>query len=217
MATTTKLTITAEKDKSKKFEALVNPNSISYKSSIKYDELGGQTAGTFRPGFKFNSFGEETIDFSLLLDGTGMFETKKDVADLIFALKAVCYYYVGKNHEPNVVMLNWGKTLKAIRCRLRNMDINYKLFKSDGLPLRAEVSLSFVKHDPKSTDVKDKTASSPDLSHLVTVKAGDNLPMLCEEIYNDSGMYLEIARINNLVNFRQLTPGMELLFPPIER
>jgi hypothetical protein len=217
MAATTKLTITAEKDSSKKFEALVNPNSIDYKSSIKYSELGGKTAGTYKLGFKFDSFGEETVDFSLMLDGTGMLENKKSVADMINDLKIVCYYYVGKNHEPNVVTLNWGTTLKTLRCRLTSMSINYKLFKSDGSPLRAEVSLSFVRHDPKASDVKDKTASSPDLSHLVKVKAGDSLPMLCENIYNDSSLYLEIAKINNLVNFRQLTPGTELLFPPIER
>jgi hypothetical protein len=217
MATTTKLTITAVGDTSKKFEALVNPNAINYKSSIKYSELGGQTAGTFRPGFKFDSFGEETIDFTLLLDGTGMLENTKTVPELINSLKIVTYYYVGKNHEPNVVTLSWGTTLKSFKCRLRNMDVNYKLFKSDGTPLRAEIVLSFVGHNVKSADVKEKTANSPDLSHLVEVKAGDNLPMLCERIYNDSGLYLEIAKINNLVNFRQLTPGMELLFPPIER
>lgn len=217
MATTTKLTITAVGDSTKKFEALINPNSISYKSSIQYSELGGETAGTYKPGFKFDSFGEENVDFSLLLDGTGMLENKKTVPELINLLKSVAYNYVGKKHEPNIVTLSWGTTLKTFQCRLKNMDINYKLFKPDGTPLRAEVSLSFVGHDNKASDVKKKTANSPDLSHLVEVKAGDNLPMLCERIYNDSSLYLEIAKINNLVNFRQLTPGMELLFPPIER
>jgi hypothetical protein len=37
---------------------------------------------------------------------------------------------------------------------------------------------------------------------------------MTERIYGDSKYYLEVAKINGLINFRQLIPGQELFFPP---
>ena len=58
--------------------------------------------------------------------------------------------------------------------------------------------------------------SSPDLSHLVEVRDGDTLPLLCDRIYGDAAYYVDVARFNGLDNFRQLTPGVRLHFPPLE-
>jgi nucleoid-associated protein YgaU len=41
------------------------------------------------------------------------------------------------------------------------------------------------------------------------------LPLLCNRIYNDPSYYREVARINNLSNFRNLEPGLILRFPPL--
>ena len=40
---------------------------------------------------------------------------------------------------------------------------------------------------------------------------------MSKKIYGDSKYYLEVARVNQLTNFRKLTPGQELLFPPLEK
>ena len=57
--------------------------------------------------------------------------------------------------------------------------------------------------------------SSPDLSHIIEVKAGDNLPMLCYQVYKDSAYYLDVARVNGITNFRDIRPGTKLHFPPL--
>lgn len=57
--------------------------------------------------------------------------------------------------------------------------------------------------------------NSPDMSHLVTMRAGDTLPLLCKRIYSDPAYYMEVARVNRLVNFRNLLPGSVLRFPPL--
>uniref|UniRef100_A0AAU6WLI4 LysM domain-containing protein n=1 Tax=Chryseobacterium endophyticum TaxID=1854762 RepID=A0AAU6WLI4_9FLAO len=59
--------------------------------------------------------------------------------------------------------------------------------------------------------------NSPDLTHKRTIQDGDTLPLMTERIYGDSKYYLEVAKVNNLINFRQLVPGEELYFPPIEK
>ena len=55
--------------------------------------------------------------------------------------------------------------------------------------------------------------SSPDMTHIVRVRAGDTLPLLCQRIYRDASKYLEIARLNELDGFRALAPGSELQLP----
>ena len=53
------------------------------------------------------------------------------------------------------------------------------------------------------------------VKHLIEVKAGDTLPLLCYQIYQDCTYYIDVAKINNLTNFRDLKPGIKLQFPPL--
>ena len=57
---------------------------------------------------------------------------------------------------------------------------------------------------------------SPDLTHRRVVKEGDTLPLLCREIYGAPAYYLRVAQVNGLDDFRILTPGQELFFPPFD-
>jgi len=56
---------------------------------------------------------------------------------------------------------------------------------------------------------------SPPIDRMVTVVAGDTLPALCKQIYGDSRFYVQVAKYNKLNKFRSLTPGTQLLFPPL--
>jgi len=58
---------------------------------------------------------------------------------------------------------------------------------------------------------------SPDLTHVRLIKAGDNLPSLCSQIYGDPSYYLAVARANQIDNFRELVPGTNVFFPPLEK
>ena len=52
---------------------------------------------------------------------------------------------------------------------------------------------------------------------MIEVKAGDNLPAMCRDIYGDASYYLQVAEINELTDFRNLSPGAKLLFPRLEK
>ena len=58
---------------------------------------------------------------------------------------------------------------------------------------------------------------SPDLTHLRVIKAGDKLPVLCNEIYGDPRLYLRVAQANGIDDFRNILPGMRIFFPPLEK
>jgi nucleoid-associated protein YgaU len=53
------------------------------------------------------------------------------------------------------------------------------------------------------------------MSHYYTIKQGSRLTDMCYEIYGSNKYYLEVAKINGLVNFNRLEPGQKLLFPPL--
>jgi len=227
----TKLTITACKvdksgtvtgiDSAKKFEVMLNPSSYKHAKSINYTGLDGksdemkariaQGASAATPQFK--NTGNEKVSFSITLDGTGVAGKYPDVKIQIKKLSDLVYKYEGNTHEPNIVRLSWGGF--SFDGRLTSMDTEYTLFKPSGEPLRAKISLSFTDYTSIKEEALKANKTSPDLTHLVEVKAGDSLPLLCYHIYKNSAYYLEVAKCNGITNFRDIKPGTRLNFPPL--
>jgi len=110
--------------------------------------------------------------------------------------------------------ISWGKLIS--KCVLKNAEISYSLFNSDGSPLRAKVKATFSENVEDTLRVAEERNNSPDLTHYRTVTQGDNLPLMSNRIYGDASYYIQVARFNNLSNFRKLEVGQRLLFPPIK-
>ena len=195
------------------FEALINPAGYDHHLQVRYSQK--KTVGTTGGEAKFDAIQAEKIALKpLVLDGTGAVPgTTMTVKQQVDKLRKAVYSYVGEKHEPPIVQVVWGSML--FYGRIESMKFDYTLFTPGGEPLRAKVTLSFVNFMSAAEGVKVQAASSPDLTHLVVVKAGDTLPLLCERIYRDPLYHMEVARINGLSLLRQLEPGMSLRFPPL--
>jgi hypothetical protein len=195
------------------FEALINPAGYGHDFSIKYAK--NQALGQAGNEAKFHASQPEKLSLKeLVLDGTGVVAgTKKTVKEQVESLRNTVYTYVGTKHEAPIVQVVWGSLI--FYGRAEGLKFDYTLFKPNGEPLRAKISLHFVEYTSAAEIVKEEARSSPDLTHLVMVKAGDTLPLLCERIYRDSAYCAEVARINGLSSFRQLRPGISLRFPPL--
>lgn len=207
--------VTTEADR---FSAMINPAEMTLARAIKYSQL--HTEGQLGSDMKFSAIEPEKLSFDLVLDGTGAVppadkaaEGKTVKAHLQDLLKVV-YKYDGNRHEPSRVRLLWGSFI--FYGRLESMSTQYTLFKPNGEPLRAKLSLGFVRFLSKNEEVLVSNRSSPDLSHQVEVRQGDTLPLLCERIYGDPRYYLAVARFNRLADFRRLQPGARLHFPPLD-
>ena len=68
---------------------------------------------------------------------------------------------------------------------------------------------------PKFMRVGVLTAALQELTPR-DVRDGDSLPVLAYEIYGNPELYLEVARVNKLVNFRKLRSATRVAFPPVE-
>lgn len=199
------------------FEVMINPDSYSRTYSINYvdkENLGGLAKSP-----KFNKILSEKLSFKIVLDSTGVVPLTtankgKDVEKMIKELKMVVYNYQGKIHQPNFVQLNWSPMI--FKGRLESLTIDYKLFKADGTPLRANLSLAFIEFMSEKLTAATEGDNSPDMTHVVTIKQGDTLVDLCRNIYGKSKYYLQVAKYNDLTNFRYLIPGSKLMFPPLK-
>jgi hypothetical protein len=204
------------------FACHINPGSYKHTYSIAYDkEKNAEGSAGKTPSF--SKYAPEKVSFELILDGTGAIPDSKDVMNSLKTLKKVIYYYQGAIHRPAYIKLIWGKNFQRtekgtqdFRCHLTSMDINFSLFKHDGTPLRAKISLAFEEYRPSEEMLKSANNQSPDMTHVKVVRQGDTLPGLCQEIYDDSAYYLKVAAANRLANFRELEPGLQLTFPPLK-
>lgn len=216
------------KVKGGEFQALVNPESYALEYKIEYNDKQGQGASSAQQKFKFTK--PEELSFEFLFDATGVIpkasDTKStpkpaqkpggdDVTADLQQFKDLVTGYNGSSHQPNYLKLFWGTLL--FKGRLTSLQIQFKLFRPDGRPLRAVAKATFKGSVEENFRIALENAQSADLTHVRTVKAGDTLPLLCHEIYGDSGYYLQVAAANQLSHFRDIQPGDDLIFPPLEK
>lgn len=198
-------------------EVLVNPESYSQKITVKFSEK--QAPGTTAKLPKFSKMEPQKLDFELLFDSTGVIngirDEKNGVESELAKFKELVLEYKGDKHRPRFLSIYWG-TLK-FDCCLENLDITYKLFRADGLPLRAIAKVGFIGSMDDTKRVNKENSQSPDLTHVRTVKHGDTLPLMCFQVYGDPKYYIEVAKANALNDFRNLTTGQKIKFPPIEK
>lgn len=204
-------------DTSQKFEVLLNPAAYNKQKSISYNE--DVTLGQLGSDQKFSAINPQTLDFSIFLDGTGVLHPAssgtepQDVETQLNQLNKIIYKYEGSKHEPNHVRVLWGSLI--FFGRLASMCIKNHLFNSQGKPIRAKVALSFKAFISRKEEALRANKSSPDFTHIVTIKAEDTLPQLCYKIYGDASYYPKVARVNNITNFRNIELGTRLYFPPM--
>ena len=109
--------------------------------------------------------------------------------------------------------LAWGSLIS--KCVLKSAEVTYTLFKPDGYPLRAKAKATFAENIEDALRVAEERKSSPDLTHIRTVRQGDHLSLMSQQLYGDPSYYIQVAVFNKLKNYRRLEVGQKLRFPPI--
>ncbi len=231
-------------DSADTFTVLVNPQSFraSYENLYNVQQPMGASSTEPRP---VSSPGG-TLTFELIFDGTGVIAIQPSdnplegvpiagaiagavmsaangfssssyptVMKQIKKFHDIVYKYDGTLHRPKKVRVEWGALIYV--GVLTTLNYDFKVFDSLGQPLRATASVTFKSTESDPLRLAFDKVNSPDLTHRRVVNEGDTLPLMCHRIYRDSSMYIQIAKINNLLNFRKLEAGQELFFPPIEK
>ncbi|MDC0713314.1 hypothetical protein POL68_32930 [Stigmatella sp. ncwal1] len=191
----------------------VNPEKYSQSFEVRYNEEG--SAGSMNVPLTFDHMLPSRLRFELLFDVTGALpNSATDLAEEINSFLSVVYNYQGSIHEPYYLKLYWGSLVFG--ARLMDLQLQYTLFRPDGSPLRARAEVSFASFVDPKTMAKQENKQSADLTHVVTVREGDSLPLLCQRIYGDATCYPWVARANGLTHFQRLRAGTRLVFPPMK-
>jgi hypothetical protein len=198
------------------FFALINPETYTYRYKIEFSETQGQ--GTSAVALKFNKIPPQEFNFDFLFDSTGtitsLLTPPLSVPDQLELFRHQVLEYQGEIHRPYYLKIHWGTLLfKGV---LTAMDIEFKLFKPDGTPVRAVARCSFKGTIEETLRVAIENALSPDITHMRAVTASDKLPLMTKKIYNDQKYYIDVAAFNQLDGFRNVPIGSKIFFPPLE-
>ena len=209
------------------FEVTINPETYTTRHRIEFSDT--QAPGTSMPILKFKKITAQEISFDFLFDSTGVikdasalniaianpFEKPKSVADEIDAFRKNIIEYRRDIHRPYFLKIHWGTLL--FKCVLTNMDIEFKLFKSDGTPIRAIAKCTFKGTVEEDLRKALENKQSPDVTHERLVKSGDRLSLMTHKIYNQQKYLLPVAEFNQLDGFRSVNAGTKIYFPPVEK
>jgi hypothetical protein len=160
--------------------------------------VGGPAAPQVFTGYKVPELTVETLidatgvlpsPMGMILTADGQEKGPPSVQPYIELIKKVMYSWQSEDHGPAFLKVYWGKVFPTnssngsspdgiYRCQLEDLSIKYSLFSATGNPVRAELTFKF-----KGVEDMEKAAEgySPDLTHYVEIKYGDNLPKLCKD------------------------------------
>lgn len=127
-----------------------NPAEYSESFDLSYETEGRQAinVSTRTTRYTYTNPADRTFTFifdSTILRGT---DDKPEIYDDILKFKKLCLEE-GDNRQPNYLKLEWGRA-DSFTCRLKSLNIHYKLFNSTGRAIRAEVEASFIKDEPSA-------------------------------------------------------------------
>lgn len=205
----------------------INPEQFSHQLTVQYDCK--QAAGSQHNDLKYKFTRPQQLKLDFTFDGTGVVPNKnnrktfhQDIVGQLQRFIQLTYTMNPETHKPNFLRLLWGNFSfgygkNGFECILTNLQINYTLFASDGKPLRAKLNATFTSYVEQKLQRLEENKKSADLTHQRKVTAGDTLPLMTYRIYDDPSYYLQIAKVNGLVNFRRLATNTDLRFPPLEK
>jgi len=216
------LTIVSYSDSERKsklgtFECFVSPMSIKLKRNNNFGTLN-VVNGTI-PIVGFANGGRNTMEVSILLDGTGAYAYKNnepiEVIKQLSSLLENTMQYKGSIHQPPFLKVMWG-TLPVFLCRAESIDIDYKTFNSEGIPVQANVNLTLIEDVDEELSKKQANKESPDLFHEHIVLEGESLALISYNYYASTSYLKRIANANHLNNLYDIYPGQVLTIPPLK-
>ncbi len=231
-----KLTITPQSpSKLKDIEVLFNPASYSVSKSVTWSTPRTGTAGAGSGGSSENQNANQTrrdvnapqvafgggnarqlslelfYDTTLPINGiTPMSDVRKETNKI-----AVLSRIERDEEKPPVCLVSWGespaKSDFPFKGAVTNLTQKFTLFTSSGIPLRANLTVSFREYlDP----VDDKRETDPVFTTRI-IKGGDTLSSIAADVYRDPTKWRTIAEENSIDNPRRLAIGQMLSIPKL--
>lgn len=201
---------------------LFNPNEFSMSLAAKWESESDDEEP------QFQGMDSETISFTLMFDTTlnpGKSITSptddpqpvtKWTSKLVALVRPAAVAGTNKDtndERPPWVRFQWGDFV-SFKAVVTNLDITFKLFNENGVPLRAECAITLTKFEDDDSWPKQNPTSgtpAPERSHLM--QPGETLDRVAAVELADPTAWRSIAQANGIRDPFTLRPGVQVNVP----
>jgi len=210
-------------------EVSFNPNELTYNKGIQLAEIA--IPGLDSPILQFVRGQAETLTVDLLFDSTdegGM------GTDAVAVTKHTDQFYQlikidSDTHAPPVCRFVWGQGMPSsniigasstqahgtFQCVVESVRQKFNLFSSEGVPLRATLSLSLKEYKTLEDQVTEISKKSADHTHAHVVQRGDTVTRIATAAYSNPAQWRAIALHNDIDDPLELETGTILEVPAL--
>jgi hypothetical protein len=202
-----------------KIPFMFNPKDLEFSKST--DWKSNNSPGSNAPQLTFDSGKSVEFKLTAIFDSTETGKSITDITDKLYKLTVTDKKVKGTKEDRNIkrppwVQFHWGK-LRSFKAVITSFNLKYTYFTSKGVPLRAEVSMSFRQFmDEGVTPPQNPTSGTPNPGQVRRLEAGQYLDTVADELYGDPGQWRAIANANGIDDPLALDPGRVLMIPELE-
>jgi nucleoid-associated protein YgaU len=188
-----------------------NPEEYTLNRETSFAHL--TVPGLAAPVVQFVAGQAQTIDMELLVDTTEASPAGGPGADVrrLVADVTSLMDIDPDLHAPPPVVFAWGQlTFTSV---LTKVSQKYVLFRPDGTPVRARLTVTLSEYRNVELEAKDIKRQTVDYTKLHVVSDGDSLPIIAHREYADATAWRPIALRNGITDPRRLSVGATLAIP----
>jgi len=217
------------------FAVQFNPKEFTLEKQVQHGEIA--IPGLDSPLQQFVRGQAEKLTVELFFDTTdgGLGKKAKPVTELtdrVYKLARVEH----SSHAPPIVTFAWDPNFPGSKInddpkgsdsggnQARNSFVGvvesirqqFTLFSSEGVPLRATITLTLKEYRRLEEQLAQERPNSPDRTHAHPLQAGETLSHLAAKYYGNPGRWRYIADGNGITDPRRLEAGQMLTVPSIQ-
>jgi hypothetical protein len=210
-----------------------NPKEFTLNKGAQFAEIA--IPGLDAPIIQFVRGNTETMSMELFFD-----TTEQGMADgaLSVTSKTDEFYRLVKidstTHAPPLLLFSWGSVFPGQRpssiapgpsqgnqrrygfkCVVESVQQRYSLFSSQGLPLRAVLTVTLKEYKTLTDQLRELNLQSGDHYKAHVAQHGETLSRISWISYRDPAEWRRIALANDIVDPLALRPGQVLTIPPL--
>jgi nucleoid-associated protein YgaU len=193
-----------------------NPEEYTLNRDINYAQAA--IPGLSAPLLQFAHGNMQTLDLELLIDsyeahtaggGNGAGDDVRPLVKRVTDLMNID----PSTHAPPVLLFTWGSL--SFTCVLAKANQKFIMFRPDGMPVRAKVSVTFNEFRNGDLEAKEVKRETSDYSKLHVVVQGETLSSIAAQVYSNAATWRPIALLNAIDDPRTLRVGQHLLVPQL--
>ncbi len=214
MTTPVKAEIVRADDTTKKVSCQFNPQDFSITRKITYKN--NIKIGDDASNLEFEGGEAQDLTIPLFFDTTLSGEDVRNSYEEL--LKMAKIDNDKKNTttdkgEPPKVMFMWGGFL-SFKAVITQITQKFLMFKANGTPVRAEVSVTFKQIGDEKREPQNPT-SRTEARRTWVIHEGDRLDLIAHKEYGNAAHWKHIAETNDLADPFNLQPGQILKLTPL--